>query len=261
MTQYLLILTLGLYFLCTLFQVIQVIFAKRALGQVSLPLLVFAFLLLSVYGGYDLLGQGFPYFKKVSDSFYFIAWLLSLTFILLNLKFHPVGAGIFFVPTSFFFLCLGFVYHHPYAFFDMNNPILVIHLPLALLAFTTLMLSFVVGCLYVFREWQLKHKKPSLLQHKLPSLEMMDLIHFRALTLGFIFLSLAIIAGAFLSHQTQGSFFTTDPKQLGALIAWGIYAVLLNVRTRSGWRGRRGIFLSILGFVVVLLTFWMSSTR
>ncbi|HCU25456.1 MAG TPA: c-type cytochrome biogenesis protein CcsB, partial [Deltaproteobacteria bacterium] len=34
-----------------------------------------------------------------------------------------------------------------------------------------------------------------------------------------------------------------------------IYALFLQSRIIAGWRGRRGVLLSILGFVVVLFTF------
>ncbi|MBI2500772.1 MAG: cytochrome c biogenesis protein CcsA [Deltaproteobacteria bacterium] len=45
------------------------------------------------------------------------------------------------------------------------------------------------------------------------------------------------------------------PRQIASLVTWGIYALFLNVRIRSGWRGRRGILLSLVGFLTVALTF------
>jgi ABC-type transport system involved in cytochrome c biogenesis permease subunit len=54
----------------------------------------------------------------------------------------------------------------------------------------------------------------------------------------------------------MGSYWVWDPKQTWSLITWFIYAALLHGRLTIGWRGKRAAILSIIGFVVLLITFF-----
>ncbi|MBI2980841.1 MAG: cytochrome c biogenesis protein CcsA [Deltaproteobacteria bacterium] len=132
----------------------------------------------------------------------------------------------------------------------------VTHLIFMGAALLTFSVSFLIGLMYLYQERRLKGQRaiPSSLQW-IPSQEVMDRIHYRVLAVGFLLLSLGILSGAFLSKQLLGLFFTNDPRQIAALVTWGIYALFLNVRIRSGWRGRRGILLSLIGFMTVVLIF------
>jgi len=89
----------------------------------------------------------------------------------------------------------------------------------------------------------------------LPSLDSVEQIHAKALTLGFILLSGGIITGAAWAKSVTGFYFFEDARQLWSIIAWLIYALFLQARISAGWRGRRGILLSLLGFVVIVFTF------
>lgn len=131
-----------------------------------------------------------------------------------------------------------------------------IHLVPMIAAFAVFWVSFLFGVLFLFQENRLKNHRalPSWLR-RLPPLEIMDGLHYRALTAGFLLLSLGMMAGAVLSKKMYGVFFNFDPRQTASLVTWGIYALFLNVRIRAGWRGRRGILLSLIGFLTVALTF------
>jgi len=47
-----------------------------------------------------------------------------------------------------------------------------------------------------------------------------------------------------------------DPKEDWALITWFTYAAYLHTRMLKGWRGRRSAYFAIIGFGVVLFTFF-----
>jgi ABC-type uncharacterized transport system permease subunit len=129
------------------------------------------------------------------------------------------------------------------------------HFVLMILAFAVFTASFIMAIFFLLQENQLKNHKLTGLVSKLPSLETMSSAYYRLLTSGFVFLSLGMLVGAVLSKTRQGHFFIDDPKEIGALITWALYAVFLNVRLAAGWRGRKGIILSLLGFLAVVLTF------
>ena len=132
----------------------------------------------------------------------------------------------------------------------------LVHLIFILSALVTFSISILFGLIFLVQEYQLKQHRPiPVFFGKFPALEVMDRLHYKALTIGFLLLSLGMMAGSILSKQLFGVFFNFDPRQTASLVTWGIYALFLNVRIHSGWRGRRGILLSLLGFTTVILTF------
>jgi len=47
-----------------------------------------------------------------------------------------------------------------------------------------------------------------------------------------------------------------DPKEVWSAITWVLYAALLHQRLTVGWRGRRAAIMAVIGFVVILFTFF-----
>lgn len=130
-----------------------------------------------------------------------------------------------------------------------------IHLIFTSLAFAIFTVSFVVGIVFLLQESQIKSRHFGKFASRLPPLETIDALHYKVLTVGFLFLSIGILAGAVLSKIKVGRFITGDERQMAALGMWALYAIFLNIRLKVGWRGRRGILLSIIGFAAVALTF------
>ena len=80
--------------------------------------------------------------------------------------------------------------------------------------------------------------------------------HTRRSVLRFRCLTLMIAAGAYWANQTWGSYWNWDPKETWAAITWLVYAGYLHMRITRGWRGRRAAYFAILGFGVVMFTFF-----
>ena len=131
-----------------------------------------------------------------------------------------------------------------------------VHALMAFTSYATFTIACGVAVMYLIQQHFLKKKHFGELFRKLPSLTTLDDISYRCLTIGFPLLTVAIISGAIWSEQTVGSYWNwADPKQTWSLITWFIYAALLHGRITIGWRGRKAALLSILGFIVLLLTF------
>jgi ABC-type transport system involved in cytochrome c biogenesis permease subunit len=65
-----------------------------------------------------------------------------------------------------------------------------------------------------------------------------------------------IAAGAYWANRTWGAYWSWDPKETWAAITWLVYAGYLHMRITRGWRGRRAAYFAILGFAVVMFTFF-----
>src|SRR5439155_1466847 len=93
-------------------------------------------------------------------------------------------------------------------------------------------LNFAGSIMYLLQERQLKARRPGTFYYRLPSLETLDRLTFRALTLGFPFLTVGLMLGAFWTGRFH-------PMIAFSAVAWVIYAFTLASRAVAGWRGRR----------------------
>jgi cytochrome c-type biogenesis protein CcsB len=90
---------------------------------------------------------------------------------------------------------------------------------------------------------------------KLPELNLLDELIYKANAVGFMLLGVGIITGAVWANYAWGSYWSWDPKETWSLITWFIYATFLHARLTRGWRGNKTALLSIIGFLAVIFTF------
>jgi len=127
------------------------------------------------------------------------------------------------------------------------SPWLPIHLGLVFAGIGGFALSSVVGITFLWARHRLKHKNFSGMA-RLPSLEVLDRIQFRAMLFGFVFLTLGIGAGGAWAAASLTGSFTADPKIWFTLLIWAWYGAALQVRLIAGRRGRWTALFSIVGF-------------
>ncbi len=108
-----------------------------------------------------------------------------------------------------------------------------------------------ISLLYLLLLW----RRPDL-ERLLPSADALDRITYKTIGVAFPLLTLMIAAGAYWANQTWGSYWSWDPKETWAAITWLVYAGYLHMRVTRGWRGRRAAYFAVLGFAVVMFTFF-----
>ena len=132
---------------------------------------------------------------------------------------------------------------------------LALHVGSAAAGTAALALAFALSLLYLASEKQLKSKHPGRLFARLPSLELIDRVGWHLSVWGFIFLSIAIATGSFVSRESSGSAFPLAPKEGFAILAWALLAALIQARLVAGWRGRRVALLVVAGFLLLMGTY------
>ena len=85
--------------------------------------------------------------------------------------------------------------------------------------------------------------------------EQLDSLSYRAITAGFLLLTIGLISGAVWANEAWGSWWSWDPKETWAFICWLVYAAYLHTRITRGWQGRRPALLASTGFFVVLICY------
>jgi ABC-type uncharacterized transport system permease subunit len=144
----------------------------------------------------------------------------------------------------------------------LQSPLFTVHVLSMLFAYASLALAGVIGITYVLLFKEIKAKHLGYFYERLPSLNALDAMNARAVTVGWIFLTAGVAVGAFWMAQVQGSadprvqaMSLADPKIMVALICWAVYSFALIARRAIGWSGRRAAWLSAIAFVIVLLNF------
>jgi cytochrome c-type biogenesis protein CcsB len=111
--------------------------------------------------------------------------------------------------------------------------------------------GIVAGLLYLLLLWRREG-----LQRMMPPADVLDRVTYKIICIAFPLLTLMIAAGAYWANQAWGSYWSWDPKETWAAITWLVYAGYLHMRITRGWRGRRAAWFAILGFMVVIFTFF-----
>jgi len=114
-----------------------------------------------------------------------------------------------------------------------------------------LLCGLLASMLYLMLNWRREG-----LQQMLPSADTLDRLTYKTIGVAFPLLTLMIAAGAYWANQTWGSYWSWDPKEDAALVTWLVYAGYLHMRITRGWRGRRAAYFAVLGFAVVMFTFF-----
>ena len=129
-----------------------------------------------------------------------------------------------------------------------NNLLLSVHVAVAIVAYGTFTVAFASAILYLVQGENGRRG--------LPSRELLDEISYKAVMVGFPFLTLTIVLGAVWAEVAWGRYWGWDPKETASLVTWLIYGSYLHARVVRGWRGERAAYLLILGFVAVLFTYF-----
>lgn len=130
-----------------------------------------------------------------------------------------------------------------------------IHVPANFIGYGSFSIAAMVGLAYLVTDSSLKKNPQSEFAAKMPSLEKMDDLMYKAISLGFGFFTIATILGALWAAEAWGGYWSWDPKETWALIVWLNYAAWLHIRMSKGWRGRPMAYWALIGLLVTTFAF------
>ncbi len=155
-------------------------------------------------------------------------------------------------PVAAVLLALGLVLPSDVAPPDLEGPWLPVHIAGMVVGVAAFTLSFGASVVWLQVRRRLKSKKLAGLA-RLPSLDQLDRLNTRFTLLGFAALTVGISAGGVWAHFD--GFPDLDPTIVITLLLWAWYAVAIQLRVVSGWRGRLAAAFSVVGFAVMLLCY------
>jgi ABC-type transport system involved in cytochrome c biogenesis permease subunit len=165
--------------------------------------------------------------------------------------------------TGFFILLLAFGFQTVSSVFIKNitdipaylhSLVLGFHVSAALLGYTAITLSAVYGFLYLMLYHEIKSSRFGVIYIRLPNLEMLESMSHKAEVFGFFALGTAIVIGLLWLPRVFSQFSYWDPKLVGSLAIWLLYAVALGAKRSLGWQGRKTMVISLVAFAFVFLS-------
>jgi cytochrome c-type biogenesis protein CcsB len=189
------------------------------------------------------------------ESMVVFAWAIALIYMLVELRYRTRALGPFVAPLPFLCLGLGSLFFEPNIrplMPALQSNWLTAHVVTCFLGYAAFAVSFGVSVLYIVRDWL----SESRLLSAFPSPRVLDDVNYRAIGVGFPFLSVGIMTGAIWADVAWGTYWSWDPKETWSLITWLVYAAFLHVRFSRGWTGRRAAILSIVGFGATIFTYF-----
>jgi ABC-type transport system involved in cytochrome c biogenesis permease subunit len=165
--------------------------------------------------------------------------IIGVLFLLAYWRYRFESLAVFSFPVMFLLTLVGEL-GSPMAQWNsagLRDAWLVVHVVLVLVGYAALALTAVASIMYLVRERQIKSKRPG--GAKLPPLNTLDELMARALSIGFICITLSVIAGSTWASIEYGTRWIRDPRIVISLITWGLYLLVVFMRVSAGWRGRR----------------------
>lgn len=252
-------LALTLYFIATIIGVIGLFKGKKDTFKSILVLAIIGFILHTANIAVRYIEGGHIPITNLHEGASFFSWCIVVLFLLLEYRYKIGLLGSFIMPIVLVFMLSSSMF--PRGISPSLNPVLKsywfgIHTILAFLGDAAFAMAAGIGVMYLIQERYVKSKHLSGLFQKLPSLQSLDEINYRLISLGFPLLTLAIITGVIWANTAWGTYWRWDPKEVWSLITWLIYALVLHLRLTVGWRGKKAAGLSIIGFILVIFTFF-----
>ncbi|AOY60231.1 MULTISPECIES: c-type cytochrome biogenesis protein CcsB [Desulfococcus] len=205
------------------------------------------------------LGYGHAPLSNLYESLVFFAWAIAALYLFVEYRYGNRVIGAFVMPIAF--LAMAYASLSP-NISDRIQPLipalksnwLIAHVITCFLGYAGFAVAFGISLMFVIKARS--GGASSLILDRFPDPDVLDDLTHKMVQFGFLFLSVGIITGAVWANSAWGRYWGWDPKETWSLITWFVYATLLHARLMRGWRGRKIAYISILGFMAVLFTYF-----
>jgi ABC-type transport system involved in cytochrome c biogenesis permease subunit len=242
-------------------------FARRdsTVGRAATTLLLFGALVHTFVIGMQTMEVRHLPFANFSRAVSSFVWLLTLSYLYLELTTDERAMGVFILPVIIGLQLIPVLYPGvERADPVLDSPWFWVHVSSLLFAYASFALAGVLGVTYMLQFKEIKKKHLGYFYTRLPSLQILDIMNSRAVTIGWAFLTFGVIVGPIWTAQARTiapddpnlrAMSIDDPKIFVALLTWGVYSFAVFARRTLGWTGRRAAWLSSVGFAFAMVNF------
>jgi len=196
------------------------------------------------------------------ESLSMCAFLTAVLFLFVHWRYRLASLSVFIFPLVFMMSLVATMGNPVSAWTSpvVRNAWLTAHIVLVLLGYAALVFTAVAALLYLVQERELKSKKPRPFYFRLPPLGTLDDLISKSMALGFVLITLAVIAGTIWAFVEMKTRWIGDPRIVISFITWGFYLAMVFFRVTAGWRGRKAAIMVVVALVCSALT-WAAHAR
>jgi ABC-type uncharacterized transport system permease subunit len=223
--------------------------------HLGLLLMIAGFAAHTVWIGTICARTGHPPLTNLPEAASFIAWTIFAVELALYLRYRVYAASFFVYPLVFILLAVAAVIGEPFAHLDpsLRSSLFTTHLLLSTVGVAALLIGLAFTLLAYVQDRSLKSKTRGALWELIPSLNVCKMVSYRALAIGFSIYTLGLIAGVMWSYRTTADLMVPTAKEIGAVVAWIFFALLLQSFISGAYRTRRTIFISACAFAATVV--------
>jgi ABC-type uncharacterized transport system permease subunit len=242
----------ALYSVGLLHAILTLVRKKEHLFRIALG----AFALGAVFHFVSIIEEGIVNNRCPITNFYetlsMCAFLIVVLYLFVHWRYKLESLSVFIFPLIFVMAMVATMGNPVSAWSSpiVRNTWLTVHIVLVLLGIAALLLTAAASLLYLFQERELKTKKPRKFYYRLPALGTLDDLISKSMAMGFVLMTLGVIAGSTWGFIELKTAWISQPKIAISFFTWGIYMALVLLRTTAGWRGRKAAIMTVtvLGF-------------
>jgi ABC-type transport system involved in cytochrome c biogenesis permease subunit len=199
-----------------------------------------------------------PPVTTVFEIMTMLAACIAIGYTYIELRTQTTNTGFFILILALLFQSVSSVFIKDLSDIPeiLRSRLLGFHVSAALLGYTAISLSAVYGLLYLMLYHEIRSTRFGLIYKRLPNLETLERMSHKSEVFGFVMLSVAIVVGMVWLPRAFASFSYWDPKLIGTLAIWILYAAGLTAKRQFGWQGRKTMIVSLVafGFVFISMT-------
>lgn len=247
------------YLLIGIFYIIDMVFNKFKKDTIPLIILIVIFIFHLIGLVIRTIQSGHSPFSNIYESMVFFSWCIILICFFIRFKYKiksMVG-----ISSLLAFISIGAASVLPENYKAINPLVpalqswwLQIHVITCFIGYAAFAVAFGSSVMFLLNNYSENRKNK--LAKKLPAKESLDNLSYNLIAVGFSFLTLGILTGAVWAKYAWGQYWSWDPKETWALITWLIYAIYLHTRYLKNWKGIKSNWLSVIGFIAVLFTYF-----
>lgn len=248
-------LALALYALGTLVVLGSLFTHERRPQLIALGFMIAGFVSHTIWIGTICVRTGHPPLTNLPEAASFVGWTLFVAELLLFIKYRVHAASFFVYPLVLMLLTVTAVVREPFAKMDpsLRSNLFTAHVLLSTVGVAALFVSLAFTVLAFMQDRALKSKQRGALWEWIPSLDICKRLSYRALAVGFSIYTLGLLAGILWSYRTSAELMDLRVKQVGAVVAWILFASLLQTYISGAYRGRRVMVISLCAFLATLV--------
>jgi ABC-type transport system involved in cytochrome c biogenesis permease subunit len=197
----------------------------------------------------------------------FLAWILAIVYLYRAIHYPRLAWGIFMLPLVLGLVCLAAAFGRPPegtesvpAGLSLQDDRFwgIVHAGFLFCAAIGMCVGFLASLMYLFQTRRLRAKVPPGKGLRLLSLERLEEMNRRAITLAFPMLTVGVLLGAAMMTRYADSLAWTDPRVLSTGVLWVVFAVLLRLRYGRHLRGRQMAVGTIAAFALLIVCLALS---